>query len=170
MLWQWARCCVMQPVLPDWALQMWRADAGCAASWNWTACMTSPAMHMLRALVLGWLVLLLACLLDLLFSLLRDKTTGHSCSCFERTALHNRGTCSSAGPLRLTCADEMCCGGPGAFAEAVREQWLQERMEYFSELEATIYDAALGSDECDRAEVIFALMKVDVNLTEKQVC
>ena len=57
----------------------------------------------------------------------------------------------------------------GAFAEAVREQWLQERMEYFSELEAAIYDEALGSDECDRAQVTTALMKVDVNLTEKQV-
>ena len=57
----------------------------------------------------------------------------------------------------------------GAFAEAVREQWLQERIEYFSELEAAIYHEALGADECDRAQVLTALMKVDVNLTDDQV-
>ncbi|KAK9789016.1 hypothetical protein WJX73_007749 [Symbiochloris irregularis] len=56
----------------------------------------------------------------------------------------------------------------GAFAECVREQWLQERLEYFSELEAVIYHEAMGQDECDRGQVITALMKVDANLIEKQ--
>lgn len=51
----------------------------------------------------------------------------------------------------------------------MREQWLQERIEYFSEMEGAIYHEALGADECDRAQVTMALMKVDVNLDEKQV-
>ena len=54
----------------------------------------------------------------------------------------------------------------GQFAEQIREQWLQERMEYFSELEQAIFDEALGEDECTRPQVQAALQKLNPDLPE----
>ena len=48
----------------------------------------------------------------------------------------------------------------------MREQWLQERMEYFSELEQAIFDEALGEDECTRPHVQAALQRLNPDLPE----
>lgn len=48
-------------------------------------------------------------------------------------------------------------------------QWLQERMEYFSELEQAIFDEALGEDECTRAHVQAAINKLNPDLSEDKV-
>ena len=63
--------------------------------------------------------------------------------------------------LALACA--------GEFAEQIREQWLQERIEYFSELEQAIFDEALGEDECTRPHVQAALQKLNPDLKEDKV-
>ena len=69
--------------------------------------------------------------------------------------------------LAACCTEHLCCAGE--FAEQIREQWLQERMEYFSELEQAIFDEALGEDECTRPHVQAALTKLNPELPEAKV-
>ncbi|KAK9824582.1 hypothetical protein WJX72_011489 [[Myrmecia] bisecta] len=56
----------------------------------------------------------------------------------------------------------------GAFAEAVRDQFLQERITYFKELEVAIYGEAAHEEECTREHVKNALVVLDGDLSERR--
>ncbi|KAL4448019.1 hypothetical protein ABPG75_005238 [Micractinium tetrahymenae] len=55
----------------------------------------------------------------------------------------------------------------GEFAEAIRDQFLQERVEFFKALEDTIYEEAAYEEECSREHTVRALLRVDHDMTEK---
>ena len=57
----------------------------------------------------------------------------------------------------------------GEFAETVREQFLEERVEYFKELQRLLYVEALNDDAASKANLVRALCKCDPELGEKQV-
>jgi len=57
----------------------------------------------------------------------------------------------------------------GEFAETVREQFLEERMEYFKEVQRLLYVEALNEDAASKANLVLALCKCDPELGEKQV-
>lgn len=55
----------------------------------------------------------------------------------------------------------------GEFAEAIRDQFLQERMEYFKALEEHLYDECGHQDDATRLHAARALMAIDLEMTEK---
>ena len=55
----------------------------------------------------------------------------------------------------------------GEFAETLRDQFLQERIDFFSALEIAIYEEANGQDECTKAQIIRAILNTDTACTEK---
>ena len=57
----------------------------------------------------------------------------------------------------------------GEFAEATRDQFMQERQEYLSALEQAILDATLQSPDCTRDQLAHALMTMDPELPQAQV-
>jgi hypothetical protein len=57
----------------------------------------------------------------------------------------------------------------GEFAEAVREQFLEERMEYFKEVQRLLYVEALNEDSASKVNLVHALCKSDPEMGEKQV-
>lgn len=63
----------------------------------------------------------------------------------------------------------------GEFAEAVRDQFLNERIEYYKDLETAIADAALAdgttisSDMCNQEHVKAGLRKLDPDMPDHTV-
>ncbi|KAL4444954.1 hypothetical protein ABPG77_004004 [Micractinium sp. CCAP 211/92] len=55
----------------------------------------------------------------------------------------------------------------GEFAEAIRDQFLQERVEFFKALEDAIYEEAGYEEECSKEHAVRALLRVDLDMTEK---
>ncbi|KAI7835772.1 hypothetical protein COHA_010350 [Chlorella ohadii] len=55
----------------------------------------------------------------------------------------------------------------GEFAESIRDQFLQERVEYFKALEAAVYEEAGHEEECRREHVTRALLHMDQDMSEK---
>ena len=58
----------------------------------------------------------------------------------------------------------------GDFAEATRDQFMQERQEHLAALEQAILDATLQSPDCTRDQLAHALMAMDSELPQAQVC
>lgn len=57
---------------------------------------------------------------------------------------------------------------PGDFAEAVRDQFVAERQEYFVELEQKLLDETKQQPDCSRDQLAAALMKMNPDLLESQ--
>ena len=57
----------------------------------------------------------------------------------------------------------------GEFAEAVRDQFMKEREEYFRALEQALLDATLQAPDCTVAQLAAALQRMDPDMTEAQV-
>lgn len=55
----------------------------------------------------------------------------------------------------------------GEFAETLRDQFLQERIDFFGALEMALYEEANDEDECTKAQVIRAILSTDPACTEK---
>ena len=55
----------------------------------------------------------------------------------------------------------------GEFAETLRDQFLQERIEFFSALEAALYEAAGNENDCTKEQVIRAVLETDPECNEK---
>ncbi|KAI3438406.1 hypothetical protein D9Q98_000838 [Chlorella vulgaris] len=55
----------------------------------------------------------------------------------------------------------------GEFAECIRDQFLQERVEYFKALEEAVYDEANHEEECSREHVARALLRIDLDMSDK---
>lgn len=58
----------------------------------------------------------------------------------------------------------------GDFAEAVRDQFVTERQEYFAELEEKLLDETRQQPECTREHLTAALLKINPAFTESQAC
>ena len=58
----------------------------------------------------------------------------------------------------------------GDFAEATRDQFMQERQEHLTALEQAILDATLQNPDCTRDQLAHALMAMDSELPQAQVC
>ena len=60
----------------------------------------------------------------------------------------------------------------GEFAEAVRDQFLNERIEYYKDLENAIANAAAadGEDLCTREHVKSGLLMLDPDMASHAVC
>ena len=58
----------------------------------------------------------------------------------------------------------------GDFAEATRDQFMQERQEHLAALEQAVLDATLQSPDCTRGQLARALMAMDSELPQAQVC
>ncbi len=56
----------------------------------------------------------------------------------------------------------------GDFAEAVRDQFVNERQEHFAELEQRLLDETRQQPECTRDNLAAAIMKMNPNLSEQQ--
>ena len=56
----------------------------------------------------------------------------------------------------------------GEFAECLRDQFLQERIEFFAALEAALYAEAGDAEECTKSHVIRAVLMADPECGEKQ--
>lgn len=63
--------------------------------------------------------------------------------------------------------EQRCCAGE--FAEAVREQFLAERLEFFRELQRLLYGEALNAEGATKPQLVAALCKADPEQGEKQV-
>lgn len=57
----------------------------------------------------------------------------------------------------------------GSFAEAIRDQFLQERSMYFKQLEQSIFENASWAEDCTREHVVNALLALDPEMTDRQV-
>ena len=55
----------------------------------------------------------------------------------------------------------------GEFAECLRDQFLQERIEFFTALETALYEESGNEDECTKAQVVQAILAVDPERSEK---
>jgi len=55
----------------------------------------------------------------------------------------------------------------GEFAETLRDQFLQERIDFFNALEVALYEEANDGDECTKAQIIRAILNTDAACTEK---
>ncbi len=55
----------------------------------------------------------------------------------------------------------------GEFAETLRDQFLQERIEFFAALEIALYEEANNEEECTKAQIIRAILDSDPECTEK---
>ena len=58
----------------------------------------------------------------------------------------------------------------GEFAEMVRGQFMEERVEHFKRVETALYEETGFQEECTPAQVASALLSLDPELSEKQVC
>ncbi len=58
----------------------------------------------------------------------------------------------------------------GDFAEAVRDQFVTERQEYFTDLEERLLDETKQQPDCTREQLTAALMKMNPMLQESQAC
>ena len=56
----------------------------------------------------------------------------------------------------------------GEFAEAVRDQFMQEREEYFGQLEQCLLDQTLQLPDCTPAQLAAALQQMDRDMTDAQ--
>eukprot|EP00887_Chlorella_sp_A99_P004632 scaffold4.g4632.t1 len=84
----------------------------------------------------------------------------------EACGLRPSGATATTGLLQLA---PHCGTGlrAGEFAEAIRDQFLQERMEYFKALEEAIYEEANHEEQCGKVHVVRALLVIDHDVTEK---
>ena len=57
----------------------------------------------------------------------------------------------------------------GEFAEAVREQYLAEQLDYFREVQRLLYIETAGEEAANKQQTIKALMLSNSNVTDKQV-
>lgn len=55
----------------------------------------------------------------------------------------------------------------GEFAESLRDQFLQERLEFFSALETALYEQVGDGDECTAEQVIQAILATDQDCEQK---
>jgi hypothetical protein len=55
----------------------------------------------------------------------------------------------------------------GEFAETLRDQFLQERIDFFGALETALYEEANNEEECTKAQIIRAIFNADPECTEK---
>lgn len=71
--------------------------------------------------------------------------------------------------MSSTVARHFC--GAGEFAESVRDQFLNERIEYYKDLEEAIADAAAadGSEMCSREHVKAGLLHLDPDMADHTV-
>ena len=83
-----------------------------------------------------------------------------------------RTVCSMAGRWTMTCQclsfDVIHMVLAGEFAEAVRDQWLKERLEYFTDLESLLLEQTQNVPECSRDQLSAAQMRLDAALDQKQ--
>ncbi len=59
-------------------------------------------------------------------------------------------------------------GTAGEFAELVRGQFMEERVEHFKRVETALYEETGFQEECTPAQVASALLSLDPELSEKQ--
>lgn len=66
---------------------------------------------------------------------------------------------------------QMCICTAGEFAEAVRDQFLNERIEYYKDLETAIANAAAadGTDMCSKEHVKAGLLHLDPDMADHMV-
>jgi hypothetical protein len=55
----------------------------------------------------------------------------------------------------------------GEFAETLRDQFLQERIDFFAALEIALYEEANDGEECTKAQIIQAILNTDPECSEK---
>lgn len=55
----------------------------------------------------------------------------------------------------------------GEFAETIRDQFLQERIEFFAELQTALYEESGNEEECKKDQVVRAILLIDPLCTEK---
>ena len=83
-----------------------------------------------------------------------------------------RALCSMADRWTMTCQclsfDVIHMVLAGDFAEAVRDQWLKERLEYFTDLENLLLEQMQNVPECSRDQLSAAQMRLDAALDQKQ--
>lgn len=56
----------------------------------------------------------------------------------------------------------------GEFAETIRDQFLQERIDFFAALETALYEESGNEEECRKDQVIRAILDTDPICTEKE--
>lgn len=56
----------------------------------------------------------------------------------------------------------------GEFAESIRDQFLQERIDFFSQLQTSLYEESGNDEECSKDQVIRAVLMTDPLCSEKE--
>lgn len=78
---------------------------------------------------------------------------------------------TEAGHNVYVTLTQMCICTAGEFAEAVRDQFLNERIEYYKDLETAIANAgaADGTDMCSKEHVKAGLLHLDPDMADHMV-
>jgi hypothetical protein len=80
-----------------------------------------------------------------------------------------RPSMTAQGRKHCRPTDAACIDRTGEFAEAVRDQFMKEREEYFKALEQALLDATMQAPDCTVAQLAAALQKMDPDMIESQV-